>query len=151
MPSSSRGFTLMEMIVVILVTAILMAMAAPLIVHLVDGYEADAQGADAISATGPAIWRMQWDARDALSITPSNTAGCGSGFTAAEPDGTTVTYLYQGGELLRNGSVALSHLQSGCPFNPSGLPRTVLYSFVYTGASGFGRLPVEGAISAYGY
>jgi len=59
MSFSSRGFTLMEMIVVILVTAILMAMAAPLIVHLVDGYEADAQGADSISATGPAIWRMR--------------------------------------------------------------------------------------------
>lgn len=154
MPSSSRGFTLMEMIVVILVTAILMAMAAPLIVHLVDGYEADAQGADAISATGPAIWRMQWDAREALSITPSNTAGCGSGFTATEPNGTkplTVTYLYQGGELLRNGSVALSHLQSSCPFSPSGLPHSVLYSFIYVGATGFGRLPVEGAVSAYGY
>lgn len=151
MLSNSRGFTLVEMIVVIIVTAILMAMAAPLIVHLVDGYEADAQGADAISATGPAIWRMQWDASEALSISPSNTAGCGGGFTAAEPNGTAVTYLYQGGELLRDGSVALIHLQSSCPFRPSGLPSTVLYRFVYTGANGLGRLPVEGAVSAYGY
>ncbi len=156
MSFSSRGFTLMEMIVVILVTAILMAMAAPLIVHLVDGYEADAQGADAISATGPALWRMQWDARAALSIALSKkiSGGCYSEFTATEPAAarvTTVVYQYQGGALLRNGSIALSQLQSSCPFSPSGLPSTVLYRFVYAGANGLGRLPIAGAVSAYGY
>lgn len=152
MSSNSRGFTLLEMIVVILVTAILMAMAAPLIVHLVDGYEADAQGADAISATGPAMWRMQWDARASLSLALSKriTKTCYGELTATGPNGTA-TYRYQGGVLLRNGSMALSHLQSTCPFTPSGLSQTVLYSFLYTGVNGLGRLPVEGAVSAYAY
>ena len=69
------GFTLIEMVVAIVVTAILMAMAAPLIVHLVDSYTVSAEGADLASAAGPAIWQIQWDGRNAnhMKVNIGNT------------------------------------------------------------------------------
>jgi len=153
MRSNSRGFMLIEMVVAIVVTAILMAMAAPLIVHLIDAYDADAQGADLVAAAGPAVWRMQWDARNAWQMAISK--GC-SRLTLSESNGqNTVTYRYQGGQLQRNGSLVLgfvTRINGTCPFQTvKSAPQTILYGFIYTGASSQGRLTIQGALSAYGY
>lgn len=152
MRSNSRGFTLIEMVVAIVVTAILMAMAAPLIVHLVDGYEAGAQGADLATAVGPAVWRMQWDARNA-SVMAVKKKTCI--LTLTESNGAAnVTYQYKGGQLLHNGALLLAYVQApaGCPFgNTVNGVRLVPYSFIYVGSGSYGQLPVQGELSAYGY
>ena len=60
--------TLIEMVVAIVLTAILMAMAAPLLTHLIRSYVTGAQGADLATAAGPAVARMQWDGRNAYQM-----------------------------------------------------------------------------------
>ncbi|MHB8253710.1 MAG: prepilin-type N-terminal cleavage/methylation domain-containing protein [Acidiferrobacter sp.] len=146
----SGGFTLIEMVVTIILTAILMAMAAPLIVHLVDSYTTSAEGADLASAVGPAISRMQWDGRNAYQmqvLSPCN-------LVFEDSNGNTLEqYAYSGGQLFRNNALILGDIQapSGCPF---GAPSTspvyfVIYNFVYVGPSGQGRLAVDGVLSAY--
>lgn len=143
------GFTLIEMIVTIVLTAILMAMAAPLIAHLVDGYVAGAQGADLASAVGPALSRMQWDGRNAYQMQLTN--GC-----VLELEDVTgrvlEQYRYAAGQLFRNNVLILGDLHAqGCPFGLTPwTPYVVTYNFVYAGPGGQGQLSVEGALSAYG-
>lgn len=153
MRSHDRGFTLIEMVVAIVVTAILMAMAAPLIVHLVDGYDVSAQGADLATAAGPTVWRMQWDARNARAMAVSKACV----LSLTESNGArNITYRYRAGELLRNGALALAYVQapSGCPFaSPENFGSAVVvpYRFLYTGSSGQGQLPIQGILASYGY
>lgn len=144
-----RGFTLIEMIVTIVLTAILMAMAAPLIAHLVDGYLTGAQGADLASAVGPAVSRMQWDGRNAYQMQITSSCVLDLEDVAGR---VLEQYRYAGGQLFRNNVLILGDLQAqGCPFAPTPwTPYGVTYDFVYVGPGAQGQLPVEGALSAYG-
>lgn len=160
---NNAGFTLIEMVVVIVLTAILAAMAAPLVVHLVDSYIVSQQGEDLATAVGPAVAEMQWDARSAGSLTLATT-GCG--IVMAPPTGQTVppvvTYTYTNNQILwNNGSnnvPILSDVQplsGGCPFTAVTTPTdltnfAVQYAFVYTGPGLSGRFPVQGTLLAYG-
>ena len=146
----SAGFTLIEMVVTIVLTAILMAMAAPLIMHLVDGYMVSAQGADLASAVGPAVSRMQWDSHNAFQMQVLSPC------TLALEDNTGTIfeqYAYSGGQLSLNGALILGDLQSpgGCPFGTpsSTVDYSVIYDFVYVGPSGQGQLAVDGKLAAY--
>ncbi|AWP22230.1 hypothetical protein C4901_01745 [Acidiferrobacter sp. SPIII_3] len=147
------GLTLIEMVVAIVLTAILMAMAAPLLTHLVRSYVTGAQGADLATAAGPAAARMQWDARNAYEMTVTNTCT----LDLDNINGQTLEYYhYAGGRLYRNTTLILGDLLSpggACPFGPaSGGPvYAVVYDFLYTGPSGQGHLAVDGVLSAYAY
>jgi hypothetical protein len=137
------------MVVVIVLTAILMAMAAPLVVHVADSYMVSTEGADAASVVGPAISRLQWDGRNAYSM--SVTSPCV--LVLLDQYGNTLEqYSYSGGQLFLNNALILGNLQSSasCPFSAfDTYPYTVLYSFTYVGPSGTVRLPVDGVLSAY--
>lgn len=147
------GFTLIEMIVAVVLTAILMAMAAPLLTHLVRSYVTDARGADIATAAGPAATRMQWDGRNAYEMLVTN--GCT--LDMDNINGAVLEkYHYAGGKLYRNGALILGDLQSpsgSCPFGPAsgGYVYAVVYQFLYTGPSGQGQLAVDGVLSAYAY
>ena len=153
------GLTLIEMVVAIVLTAILMAMAAPLLTHLVRSYVTGAQGADLATAAGPAAARMQWDARNAYEMAVTNNCTLDLG----NANGTILeTYQYTGGRLYRNNTLLLGDLQSPggvCPFQPvsgalvpvTGTAYAVVYDFLYTGTSGQGHLAVNGVLSAYAY
>lgn len=151
--------TLIEMVVTIVLTAILMAVAAPLIIHLVDGYTAAAAGADLVSASEPAIWQIQWDARNANHMNVNvGTTSCM--LLLRQPNNTKIRYQYDYGTgqifqiLPVSGAkpvLLLSDLSSPsgqCPFAVSN-SRLVTYDLQYQGPSGQGRLVAEGALSAY--
>ncbi len=145
--------TLIEMVVAIVLTAILMAMAAPLLTHLIGSYVTGAQGADLATAAGPAVTRLQWDARNAHQMVVTKTCT----LDLENKRGKVLeTYHYAGGRLYRNNALILGDLQSpggGCPFGPaSSVPVfTVVYDFLYTGPGGQGRLAVDGELSTYAY
>ncbi len=144
------GFTLIEMVVAIVLTAILMAMAAPLLTHLIRSYVTGAQGADLATAAGPAVARLQWDGRNAYQMAVTNT--CTLDLENAQGK-VLEDYQYVAGHLERNGVVILGDLQSpggGCPFIPV-TSYTVVYEFLYTGPSGQGQLAVDGVLSGYAY
>ena len=145
------GLTLIEMVVALVLTAILMAMAAPLLTHLMRSYVTGAQGADLATAAGPAVARLQWDGRNAYEMVVTNTC-------TLDLDNNTgqvlESYHYAGGQLYRNNALILGDLQSpggACPFgSASGGPvYAVVYEFLYTGPSGQGHLAVDGMLSAY--
>jgi prepilin-type N-terminal cleavage/methylation domain-containing protein len=158
----SKGFTLIEMILVIVVTAILMAMAAPLIVHLADSYEVSAEGADLASAVGPAIWQIQWDARNSnhLSINAGKTS-C-TLILRQSPSNSKIKYQYDyaTGEIFQRlpgvaPKLILAHLTvpgGRCPFAyPIASQKTYLatYAMRYQQPGGQGRIAIEGALTAY--
>ncbi len=142
------GLTLIEMVVAIVLTAILMAMAAPLLTHLIRSYVTGAQGADLATAAGPAVARLQWDGRNAYEMTVTNTCT----LDLENINGQTLeSYQYAGGQLYRNTTLILGDLQSpggACPFSQVD-PYAVAYDFLYTGPSGQGHLAVDGVLSAY--
>ncbi|WP_297391937.1 prepilin-type N-terminal cleavage/methylation domain-containing protein [Acidiferrobacter sp.] len=150
------GLTLIEMVVAIVLTAILMAMAAPLLTHLVRSYVTGAQGADLATAAGPAVARMQWDGRNAYQMVVTNT--CTLDLKNAKGQ-ILEDYHYAGGRLYRDKALILGDLQSpggACPFRPYRVVRkrgivAVGYDFLYTGPSGQGHLAVDGVLSAYAY
>ncbi len=153
------GLTLIEMVVAIVLTAILMAMAAPLLTHLIRSYVTGAQGADLATAVGPAVARLQWDGRNAYEMTVTNTCTLDLENSKGQ---TLESYQYAGGQLYRNTTLILGDLQSPggvCPFQPvsgalvpvTGTAYAVVYDFLYTGASGQGHLAVNGVLSAYAY
>ena len=150
------GFTLIEMVVAIVLTAILMAMAAPLLTHLVTSYVTGAQGADLATAAGPAVARMQWDARNAYQMVLTNPCT----LDLENQKGQILEdYQYAGGSLYLNSVLILGSLQSpggACPFTPfepahHGYPYAVQYDFLYMSPSGQGQLPVDGVLSVYAY
>ncbi|HUW97629.1 MAG TPA: prepilin-type N-terminal cleavage/methylation domain-containing protein [Acidiferrobacter sp.] len=149
----SAGFTLIEMVVAIVLTAILMAVAAPLIAHLVDSYLASVQGADLASAVGPVVSRMQWDSRNAYQIQVLNPCT----LALEDYNGQILeSYAYSGGQLSLNGALILGDLRSpgGCPFgtpSASSVYYSVPYDFVYAGPSGQGQFAIDGVLSAYAY
>ena len=155
---SDKGFTLIEMVVVIVVTAILMAMAAPLIAHLADSYELSAEGADLASVVGPAIWQVQWDARN------SNHLNVNAGRTSCtlilrqSPSNNKIKYQYNyaAGELFQKlpgatPALILAHIAvsgGGCPFaNNNNWVAT--YAMWYQQPGSQGRVAIEGALTAY--
>lgn len=144
------GFTLIEMVVTIVLTAILMAMAAPLLTHLIRSYVTDAQGADLATAAGPAVARLQWDGRNAYQMIVANSCTLDLENSKGQ---VLEDYQYVGGHLERNGAVILGDLQSpsgSCPFIQVS-PYTVVYEFLYIGPSGQGHLAVDGVLSGYAY
>ncbi len=147
------GFTLIEMVVAIVLTAILMAMAAPLLTHLVRSYVTGAQGADLATAAGPAVARLQWDARNAYEMAVTKTCR----LNLDNDKGQVLEYYhYVGRSLYRDKALILGDLQSpggACPFGPAsgGFVYAVTYDFLYTGPSGQGQLTVDGMLSAYAY
>lgn len=167
---SSAGFTLLEMVVAIVVISILMAMAAPLIVHLVDSYTASAEGAELASAMEPAVWQLQWDGRNAKQISVNTTGipcrlqltqGTGTLLDGKGISGRNIDYLYSAGEIFQTlpggtAKLLIAHvttLNGGCPFvyvNGSG-GRLMFYGLQYMGPSGQGKLTAEGVLSADGY
>ena len=145
--------TLIEMVVAIVLTAILMAMAAPLLTHLIRSYVTGAQGADLATAAGPAVARMQWDGRNAYQMVVTNT--CTLDLENAKGQ-ILEDYHYAAGQLYRNNALILGDLQSpggACPFTsaPPYAPYAIVYDFLYTGPSAQGQLAVDGVLSAYAY
>lgn len=157
---TSGGFTLIEMIVVIVVTAILMAMAAPLIVHLADSYEASAEGADLASVVGPAIWQIQWDARNADNLNVNNSkTSCTLILRPAPPNQNNKVkyqYDYASGQIFQRllhvaPKLILAHLTvpSGkCPFLKQN-NYLATYEMWYQQPGSSGRIAIEGALTAY--
>ncbi len=149
------GLTLIEMVVALVLTAILMAMAAPLLTHLIRSYVTGAQGADLATAAGPAVARLQWDGRNAYQMVVTNT--CTLDLENAKGQ-VLEDYHYAGGDLYRKQkgtkkALILADLQSpggACPF-AAAPPYTVVYDFLYIGPSGQGQLAVDGELSAYAY
>jgi type II secretory pathway component PulJ len=142
--------TLIEMVVAIVLAAILMAMAAPLLTHLIRSYVTGAQGADLATAAGPAVARMQWDGRNAYQMVVTNT--CTLDLENAKGR-ILEDYHYAGGQLYRNNALILGNLQSpggACPFTPAS-PYAIVYDFFYKGPSTQGKLAVDGVLSAYAY
>jgi hypothetical protein len=146
---------LIEMVVALVLTAILMAMAAPLLTHLIRSYVTGAQGADLATAAGPAVARLQWDGRNAYQMVVTNT--CTLDLENAKGQ-VLEDYHYAGGDLYRKQkgtkkALILADLQSpggACPFAAAS-PYTVVYDFLYIGPSGQGQLAVDGELSAYAY
>ncbi len=145
------GLSLIEMVVTLVLTALLMAMAAPLLVHLFASYTVSAQGADLASAAGPAVARLQWDARNAYLMQLS--APCT--LDMYNDQGVLLTsYSYARGQLFRNNVLLLGDIQAAtCPFGASSpsYPYVVTYSFRYAGPGGGGQFPVYGEVAAYAY
>ncbi len=143
------------MVVALVLTAILMAMAAPLLTHLIRSYVTGAQGADLATAAGPAVARLQWDGRNAYQMVVTNT--CTLDLENAKGQ-VLEDYYYAGGDLYRKQkgtkkALILADLQSpggACPFAAAS-PYTVVYDFLYIGPSGQGQLAVDGELSAYAY
>ncbi len=159
---SDRGFTLIEMVVVIVVTAILMAMAAPLIAHLADSYELSAEGADLASAVGPAIWQVQWDARNSNHLNVNATGTSCTLILRQSPSNSKIKYPYDyaTGELFQvlpgaTPVLILAHLAvpgGGCPFTKgSGTQAAYVatYAMWYQPPGSQGRVAIEGALTAY--
>ncbi len=164
---TDAGFTFIEMVVVIVVTAILMAMAAPLIVHLVDSYEVSAEGADLASVVGPAIWQIQWDVRNSnhLSVNTGKTS-C-TLILRQSPSNNKIKYQYDynTGEIFQRLPGAapvliLAHLTvprgvpgGGCPFVAVAGQnnRLATYDMRYQKPGSPGRIAVEGALPAYAH
>ena len=157
--STSAGFTLMEMVIVIVVTAILMAMAAPLIVHLADSYEVSAEGADLASAVGPAIWQIQWDARNSNNLNVNNGRTSCTLILRQSPNNNKVKYEYDysTGEIFQRlprltPPLILAHLTAAsgsCPFVKQN-KYLATYDMWYQEPGSAGRIAVEGALPAYG-
>ena len=160
---TSAGFTFIEMVVVIVVTAILMAMAAPLIVHLVGSYEVSAEGADLASVVGPAIWQIQWDTRNSnhLSVNTGKTS-C-TLILRQSPSNNKIKYQYDynTGEIFQRlphvtPTLILAHLTvpgGGCPFAyvKGQNNRLATYDMWYQKPGSPGRIAVEGALPAYAH
>ncbi len=152
------GLTLIEMVVALVLTAILMAMAAPLLTHLVRSYVTGAQGADLATAAGPAVARLQWDGRNAYQMVVA-TKTC-TLYLKNKKGQVLEYYQYAGGDLYRKQkgtkkALILADLQSpggACPFtSPPPYAPSVVYDFLYIGPSGQGQLAVDGVLSAYAY
>ena len=134
-----------------------MAIAAPLIAHLIASYMTGAEGADIASAGGPAIWQIQWDARNANHMNVNvGTTSCR--LLLRQPNNTKIKYEYDytQGEIFQilpraTRVLLLAYLTApagGCPFKVQNT-RLVTYDLQYQGPSGQGRLVIEGALSAY--
>jgi len=150
----SAGFTLIELVMSIVLTALLMAVVAPFLVNLFQSYTASAAGADLASAAGPAVWQMQWDARNANHLNVTNACR----LILRQPNATKIKYGYTAGtiiQILPSGAqlLLLAHVVAPggvCPFTKL-TTRLATYRFIYTGSANQGQYWVEGALSADGY
>ncbi len=146
------------MIVVIVLVAILMAMAAPLIAHLATSYETDAAGAGLAAAPGPALWQINWDARNSNHMAVNTGTSSCVLILRQSPSNAKIKYIYHYalGEIDQKLPGAtpvllLAHLTvpgGGCPFTLKNQD-LVFYDWQYQGASGQGHVTLEGLLTAY--
>lgn len=108
---NTQGFTLIELIIVIVITGIIIAGSSSLLLNGVNAYIAGKADINASWQANVAIERMTRDLR-AISSAANIITAASNEFAIRDINGTTIDYKVVNSQLLRNTQVLANNVQS---------------------------------------
>jgi len=143
-----HGWTLIELIIVIMLIGILSAVGSNLIVPMIQGYLINSVSEQALSAPESAIWQIRRD----YATTKTNGATLTNCVLSLNTISGQVQYGWSQPSLTRNNALLLSQVAAPtCPFSLSvtGGKTLLNLAFFYTGTNGAAQIPVNIALSSF--